>query len=196
MIDRGAVKDLVLETVRSPGTAAQKIMALRFSRDTLWTALFLAAAANSIIYSFSVLLYDTAALPPFLTNPLIFFVIISGVLVMSVHAFYWTGRAAGGSGDLGDLLALMVWLQALRAVAQFVLFVLTLLSPIMAQFFSLIIGALGLWITVNFVTQALHLRSLLHGLGVLLLAAVGLVFGLLLLGGLIGLTAMGIPANV
>ncbi len=196
MMDQETLKALALETLQSPRTAADKIIALALNRDILWTALFLVAAVNSIVYSFSLLLHDASALPSFLTNPLIFFVIVSGVLVMSVHAFYWMGRAAGGTGDLGDLLALMVWLQALRAIAQFVLFVLTLLSPVLAQLFSLVVGAFGLWITVNFITQALHLRSLLHGLGVLVLAAVGLVFGLLLLGGLIGLVAIGVPANV
>ncbi len=196
MMDQDALKALALETIQSPRTAADKIMALPLNRDVLWTGLFLVAAVNSIVYSFSLLLHDTSALPQFLTNPLIFFVIVSGVLVMSVHAFYWMGRFAGGTGDLGDLLALMIWLQALRAVAQFVLLILTLLSPVLAQLFSLVVGALGLWITVNFITQALHLRSLLHGLGVLVVAAVGLVFGLLLLGGLIGLAALGVPANV
>ena len=195
-MDQDALKALALETIQSPRTAADKIMALPLNRDVLWTGLFLVAAVNSIVYSFSLLLHDTSALPQFLTNPLIFFVIVSGVLAMSVHAFYWMGRFAGGTGDLGDLLALMIWLQALRAVAQFVLLILTLLSPVLAQLFSLVVGALGLWITVNFITQALHLRSLLHGLGVLVVAAVGLVFGLLLLGGLIGLAALGVPANV
>ncbi len=193
---RDMVKSLALETLQNPRSAAAKIIGLSLGRDVLWTALVLVAAINSIIYSISLFLADTSMLPSVLRNPLIFFVIINGVLVLSVHAFYWTGRVIGGTGDLGDLLALLVWLQALRAAAQGVLLVLMVVSPAIGQLFSLAVGVLGIWITVNFITEALHLPSLLHGLGVLVLAAVVLAIGLFLLVGLIGLSSIGVPANV
>ncbi|MCX7565448.1 YIP1 family protein [Sulfitobacter sp. F26169L] len=196
MMSQDALKSLALETIQSPRSAAQKIMSLHLSRDVLWTGLALVAVINAIIYSFSLFLSDTSVLPPIFSNPILFFVIITGLLVLSVHAFYWTGRAMGGQGDLGDLLALLVWLQGLRAVAQLVMFVLILLSPLLAQLFSLAIGVLGLWITVNFITEALRLPSLMYGVGVLILAAVGLMIGLMIFIGLIGLGAMGVPANV
>ncbi|MDG1352027.1 MAG: YIP1 family protein [Sulfitobacter sp.] len=190
------LKDLAVETLQSPRTAAQKIMALNLSRDVLWTGLVLAGATNSIIYSFSLLMSDTTMLPPLFRNPLMFFMLITGVLAVTVHAFYWTGRALGGRGDLGDLLALLVWLQGLRAVAQAVMFVLLLVSPVIGQLFSLVVGILGLWITVNFVTEALRLPGLMHAFGVLVLAAIGIVFGFAILVGLIGVAALGVPVNV
>lgn len=196
MIDRDALRDLALETIQSPRTAAKKIMALNLSRDVLWSGLFLAAALNSIIFSFSILLGDASMLPPLFRNPVLFFVLVAGVLVLMVHVFYWTGRALGGRGELGELLALMVWLQGLRAVAQAIMFVLLLVSPVIGQLFSLVVGILGVWITVNFVTEALRLPSLLHAVGVIVLAAVGIVFGLAILVGLIGLGALGVPVNV
>lgn len=196
MMDRDALRDLALETIQSPRSAAQKIMALNLSRDVLWSSLVLVAAINSIIYSFSLFLGDTSMLPALFSNPLLFFMIVTGVLILMVHGFYWTGRAIGGQGDLGDLLALMVWLQALRAVAQAVMFVLLLVAPVLGQLFSLIVGVLGLWITVNFITEALRLPSVMHAVGVLVLAAVGIAFGLVILAGLIGLGAMGVPTNV
>jgi hypothetical protein len=196
MLNTDALKELALETVQSPRTAAQKIMSLDLSRDVLWTGLILAGAVNSIIYSFSLLSADTSMLPTLFRNPLMFFVLITGVLALTVHAFYWTGRAFGGQGNLGELLALLVWLQGLRVVAQAVMFVLLLVSPAIGQLFSLMVGILGLWITVNFVTEALRLPGLMHGLGVLVVAAVGMVFGLAILAALIGVAAIGVPANV
>ena len=190
------LKDLAVQTVQDPRAAAERIIAMPFSRDALWSGLILVAALNSIIYSFSLFLADTSLLPPIFRNPLMFFFIVTGVLVLSVHAFYWVGRSMGGQGELGDLLKLFVWLQALRAVAQAVMFVLLLVFPMVAQFFSLIVGVLGLWITLHFITAALRLPSLLHGFGVLVFAAIGLIFGLVLLAGLIGLSAFGVPTNV
>lgn len=196
MMNTDALKALALETIQSPRTAAQKIIALNLSRDVLWSGLVLVACLNSIIYSFSLFLGDASMLPALFRNPLMFFFLVTGVLVLTVYAFYWTGRALGGQGDLGELLALIVWLQGLRAIAQAVMFVLLLVSPVIGQLFSLAVGVLGLWITVNFITEALRLPGLMHGVGVLVLSAVGIVFGLIILAGLIGLGAMGVPANV
>jgi len=190
------VKDLALETIQSPRTAAQKIMGLNLSRDVLWTTLVLVAAINAIIYTFSLLMSDTSVLPALLRNPLMFFAIITGLQILSVHAFYWTGRAIGGEGELGELLTLLVWLQALQAVAQAITFVLMLLSPGIAQIVSLLESVLALWITVNFITEGLRLPSLLHAVGVLVLAAVGIAFGLAILAAFIGVGALGVPANV
>ena len=191
-----ALRALAIETVQSPRTAARKIMGLHLSREVLWTGLVLAGAVNTIIYSTSLLMTDISMLPALFRNPLMFFVLITGLLALTVHAFYWTGRALGGRGDLGELLALLVWLQGLRAVAQAVMVVLLPISPVLGQLFSLVVGILGLWITVNFVAEALRLPSLFHALGVLLVAAVGMVLGLVILAGLIGISAMGVPANV
>jgi hypothetical protein len=196
MMDTDVLKGLALETLTKPRMAAQKIMALHLSRDVLWSGLVLVAAINAIIYSFSLLLADASALPPLLRNPVIFFVIITGLQVLSVHAFYWTGRAIGGYGDLGELLTLLVWLQALQAVAQAITFVLMLVSPGIAQMVSFLESLLALWITVNFIAEALRLPGLWHAAGVLVLAAVGIAVGLMILAGLIGLSAMGVPANV
>ncbi|WP_299030366.1 YIP1 family protein [uncultured Sulfitobacter sp.] len=196
MMNTDALKSLAFETIQSPRTAAQKVMNLNLSRDVLWSSLGLVAVINAIIYSFSLLFGDTSQLPALFRNPILFFVIITGVLVVTIHAFHWTGRALGGEGDLGDLLALFVWLQALRAVAQAVMFFLILLSPVLAQLFSFAVGILGLWITINFISEAQGKPGLGHGIGVLVLSAVGIVFGLMLLVGLIGLGSMGVPANV
>lgn len=196
MISNDEIKALVLETIQSPRSAARKIMGLHLSRDVLWTAMGLVAAINSIIYSFSIFLAGTDGLPALLSNPILFFVVITGILVVTVHVFHWAGHAMGGRGDLGELLVLLVWLQALRAVAQAVMFFLLLLAPVLGQIFSLGVGVLGLWVTVNFITEAQRKESLSHGVGVLVLSAVGIIFGLMILVALISVASMGVPANV
>jgi len=195
-MQQDALKDLALETLQSPRSAAQKIMNLFLGRDVLWTALVLVAVLNSIIFGVSILAEDVSQLPSFMRNPISFFFIIAGVQVMSVHGFYWAGRAIGGQGDLGDLLSLLVWLQALQMAAQAVLFVVTIIAPTIGQLLSLGVSGMALWITVNFITEALRLPTLLHGVGVIVLAAVGVAFGLMMLIGLIGMGAMGVSPNV
>jgi len=190
------LKPLALETLRSPRSAAQKIMDLWLSRDVLWTALVLVAVLNSILFGLSLLSEDVSQLPSFMRNPVTFFFIVAGVQVMSVHGFFWAGRALGGQGDLGELLSLLVWLQALQLAAQGVLFVATILSPGIGDLLSLAVSGMTLWITVNFITEALRLPTLMHGAGVIVLAAVGIAFGLMILIGLIGVGAMGVTPNV
>ncbi|MEP1765969.1 MAG: YIP1 family protein [Sulfitobacter sp.] len=196
MILQNDIKALALETIQSPRSAAQKIMGLNLSRDVLWTGMALVAAINAILYSFSIFFADTTGLPALFSNPILFYVVVTGILVVSVHVFHWTGHAMGGRGDMGGLLALFVWLQALRAVAQGVMFFLLLLAPVLGQLFSFGIGVLGLWITINFITEAQNRQSLSHGVGVLVLSAVGIVIGLMILVGLISVASMGVPANV
>ncbi len=196
MMDQEAIKDLAVETLQSPRTAAQKIITLNLSRDVLWSGLILVACINSILNGVSLFFTDFSVLPTVLRNPIMFFVIITGLQVLSVHAFYWTGRAIGGQGDLGDVLALLVWIQALQAAAQVVLFVLVLLAPSLAEMIALGVSIFALWLTVNFITEALHFPSLMYAVGTVVLAAVGIAFGLLILVGLIGLGAIGVPSNV
>jgi len=196
MIDNDALKTLVLETIQSPRTAAKRIMDMWLSRDILWTALILLAAINSIIMGLGVLMSDTSELPQFMRSPLILFFMVGGLQVLSVHGFYWAGKAIGGHGDMGELLSLLVWVQALQAAAQLITFVLALVMPPLADIFSLVAGIVALWVTVNFIAEALRLPTLLHAVGVMVLGIVGIAFGLAILIGLIGMGAMGVPTNV
>jgi hypothetical protein len=196
MMNNDALKALAIETVQSPRSAAQKIMGLNYSRDVLWSALVLVACLNSIIYSLTPLTVDAQALPSLMRNPIMFFVLVAGLQVFTVHGFYWGGRIIGGQGDLGEMLSLMVWVQALQAAANAVLLVLLFISPGIEQLLSFAVGIFGLWITLNFITEALRLPGLWHAIGVLFIATMGIAFGLVILVSMIGLGAMGVPTNV
>ena len=89
---RSVLTELVVLSLRDPRAAANQIMGWRLGRDVLWTALALAAAINTLIFSVSLVLQPTPAMPAFFTSPLAMFVLLSGVLVITTHGLYWGVR--------------------------------------------------------------------------------------------------------
>ena len=188
--------DLVRLTLRDPASAGRQIMALNLGRDALWTALALVASVNTLILSVSAMMLPPSGLPAFFDSPLAMFVILTGVLVLTVHAIYWTGQALGGQGDLGDLLALLVWLQGLRVGVQFIVTLLLFAAPTLSLVVSLVAGVWALWISLHFIAVTFGFASLGKAAGVLLVATIGLILGLGMLMSLIGLSIMGGTASV
>lgn len=188
--------ELAILTLRNPREAARQIIGWQLSRDTLWTALALAAAVNTLIFSASILIVPSPGMPAFFNNPLVMFVILAGVMVIMTHGLYWTGRAIGGQGDLGDVLALVVFLQILRIVAQVAIFLLMFVSPTLSVFASLATGLFGLWILLNFIAVAFNFPGLGRAIGVLLISAAAIVLGLSLLLSVVGIAAQGVVPNV
>lgn len=193
---RMLLTQLVVLTLRDPRAAAEQIIGWRLDRDTLWTALALAAAINTLLFSLSVVLQPSQAMPAFFTSPLVMFVLLSGVLVITTHGLFWTGRAIGGQGDLGDMLALIVFLQVLRILAQLVIFVVMFVSPGMSLLLSLATAILGLWILVNFIAAAHRFTTLGRAIGTLFIAMAMIVLGLSMLLSIVGIAAQGVVPNV
>ncbi|EEB86427.1 Yip1 family protein [Roseobacter sp. GAI101] len=189
---RTLLTELVVLSLRNPRQAAEQIIGWRLDRETLWTALALAAAVNTLIFSLSITLQPTPGMPEFFTSPLAMFVLLAGVLVITTHGLYWTGRAIGGKGDLGDILALVVFLQVLRILAQVVIFVLMFVAPGISLIFSLATGIIGLWILVNFIAAAFRFPTLGRAFGTLLIAMLMIVLGLSFLLSIIGIAAQGV----
>ncbi len=193
---RLVLTNLVILSLKEPRKAAEQIIGWRFDRTTLWTALALAAAVNTLIFSLSIMMQPTPGMPAFFTSPLSMFVLLSGVLVVTTHGLYWTGRAIGGEGELGDVLALVVFLQVLRVLAQIIIVALMFVSPTASVIVSLASGILGLWILVNFIAVAFHFPTLGRAFGVLLIAMAMIVLGLSLLLSIVGIAAQGVLPNV
>lgn len=196
-MNRQAITDLAVHTLRAPQDAARQIMSLPLSRDALWTSLALVAAVNTFLFMLSLQIApDSPGMPGIFREPLAFFVILTGVLVVMVHGLFWTGRAMGGQGDLGDMLVLVIWLQALRAIAQAAVLVIMAVSLNIAAILSLMVGFAGIWILVNFIAAAFRFPSLAQAVGVLVVAMLGALVGAVVLGTLITLTVLGVPADV
>lgn len=184
---------LAQETLRHPRGAAVQIMDWQLSREVLWTALALVAAVNTFLVLLLVEVSGpTMPLPSYFEAPVVLFLLLTGLMVVYIHAMYWAGLAIGGQGALLDLVALVVWFQVLRAVAQLAVIVLSLVAPYVGLLLSLMVAVWGLWIFLNFIAAAMRLPSAGHGLMVLVISAVGLVLGLAILLSLIGFGAQGV----
>ncbi|MCX8226413.1 MAG: Yip1 family protein [Sulfitobacter sp.] len=193
---RQLLTDLVVLSLRDPRKAAEQIIGWHLSREALWTALALAAAVNTLIFSVSVVLQPSAAMPAFFTSPLAMFVLLAGVLVVTTHGLYWTGRSLGGTGDFGDMLSLVVFLQVLRIMAQIVIFVVMFVAPGLSLMLSLATGIIGVWILVNFIAAAHRFSSMGRAIGTLLIAMAAIVLGLSFLLSIVGIAAQGVVPNV
>ena len=193
---RSVLSEVVILSLRNPRAAAQQIIGWRLDRNVLWTALALAAAVNTLIFSVSLVLQPTPGMPAFFTSPLAMFVLLTGVLVITTHGLFWTGRALGGDGNLGDILALVVFLQVLRIIAQVAIFLLMYISPGVSVLASLGTGIIGLWILVNFIAAAFDFTGLGKAIGVLLIAMAAVVLGMSLLLSIVGIAAQGVLLDV
>ncbi|MGB3243590.1 MAG: YIP1 family protein [Sulfitobacter sp.] len=190
---------LVQATLRDPRGAARTIIALDLPREVLWTTLALVAAVNTIILQLLIAASPAEAqaqFPSYFNAPLAVYVLLAGVMVIYIHSVYWAGLALSGKGRLFDVLALIVWLQVLRTAIQIIVLVLTFILPALAGLVSLVAFAWGLWVLLNFMVEAMALRSIGHAGLALVLAIIGLVLGLGILLAIIGLAAQGTVSNV
>lgn len=189
---------LALQTLKDPQSTAEHILTWRLPRNVLWMALALVAVINTIIFTLSNILVPTPSpLGPMMNNPAIFFMIVAGGLVLTVCALFWTGRMLGAeNASFDDLLTLMIWLQALRAAAQAAVLVLMFVSSALAMLLVLAAGIAALWLLVHFINVALRLQSMSRSIMVLIASTLAVVLGLSLFLSMIGVTALGIPANV
>lgn len=186
--------ELAQTTLRAPREAARQIMALDLGRDVIWTALAAVAAVNAIILHLTLRNAPAqmqAQFPGFTSDPLVLFLLLSGMMVLYFHILFWSGQSMGGQGRLYDLVALLVWLQILRTGVQIVVVALSLVVPPLAGLLSLAAAGIAFWILLNFLAEALTLATLWHALMVLVVSLVGVVLGMGILIALVGAVATG-----
>lgn len=190
-------RDLFLQTLREPSEAAGVILDTQLERGTIYMALIAAAAVNAVVTGVSLQLFP---LPPewpgFVSNPLGYFAIVAGGLLLFAHLLTWAGRTMGGVGEIDDLLKLMIWLQFVRVGLQVVGLVLTVLLPILGGIYSLAVAALSIWIVLHFIKAGHRLGSLGAAALVLFITFVGLIVGMSLLLALTGLGPLGVTPDV
>jgi Na+/melibiose symporter-like transporter len=176
-------RDLVVETIRRPASAARTIVTFNPPPEALWIALALVGVLNTILFTLTnIVVPGPSTLPAALTSPLVILMIVIGGLILSALALYLAGRALGGAGPLRDILLLMIWLQAMRFLAQAVTLVMLFVAPIFAVVFVMAVNLLSIWILLHFINAVHHLESLIRSAGVLIAAIVGLSLALSLLG--------------
>lgn len=192
---------MAVDTVRDPQGTAQKIMGWQIGRAELYMALIAVSAMNAFLAGASSALSPmstdpaaVAAMPmlALMNRPLVLFVLIAGGLIVTVHGFFWAGRAMGGKGALTDMLALLTWLQALRAAAQAGVLLLSLAVPLLGGLVALAVVIVAFWLLLHFISAALRFDSLFRAFGVLAAVSIALFLGLMMLVTMMGVTAEGL----
>lgn len=192
------VQELIVETIRSPSTAAARILQVTLSQEWLWMALVLMSVLNAIVYSVSLWIApppDAASggliIPPAFQSPVLFTMFLFGALVMTIFVLYWIGRAMGGQGSLRDILILITWLQVLRLLLQVAVLVFSLVLPGLAALLVLVGSVWGIYIVAAFLNVAHRFGSVWKAAGVLLIAFLAIAVSLSMFLGSLGAIMLG-----
>ena len=173
---------------------ASVVLAMRFPRDALWTALALVAVLNVLLLG--VLQFvspETAATQDQIitVSPFGYLAIIGAFLTFMVFMLVHAGRMMGGDGTIEGTLTLLVWFQAVSLTLEGIQVLLVLVSPPIAAIFGLMsLGAI-IWVFVNLVNVLHGLANLGKAIVVIFLALIGTVLGTGLVMGMMGITPPG-----
>lgn len=185
-------KQLAIDTLRNPRSAARQILALRLDTSLLWTALALIVVLNAILNGVTLpLMVVPDMVPAAFASPWMFAMILGGGIVIGTFILTWIGQMMGGKAQLADMLALVVWLQGLRLVVQAVVFLLFFAVPMLSDILALVAGLWGIWITVAFIDEAQGFNSIFKAIMVLVASMLGIAIGLSFFLLLIGASSVG-----
>lgn len=173
-------------TVQNPRAGARQVMQADVPIAARWMAFAVMAILSAVLahLSFGMMPADmrdqmgSAMTSPFRTAA------FQGVLMLiSVHAIVWIGRACGGKGAFSDALILMVWLQFILLVLQVVQIVVQVALPPVSGGIGFLSIAVFVWLLSNFIAEVHMFKSVGKVfLGVLLsMLAIGFVLTLVLL---------------
>lgn len=168
------LKDLAVQTIRTPDLAARVLLGLNVPTQTLWMALTLTGLLNALLFGVAMVMTPLPEGAPLfaLPSPFQFFVLVTLGLVTMVWALTQIGRWMGGQGSLRDVLILFTWLQFLRIVAQGAVVLLSFASGLLSMMASTGIFVVGVWIGLHFVNEGHRLGSLGKAAGLLISAGV------------------------
>lgn len=181
-------------SVIEPADMAGKILAMKFDRQAMWTALALVTVLNVIllgvlqIVSPAPVMFQDQVIS---LSPFAYAAIVGSFLTFFVFTIFHAGRLMGGIGTLLGTLTLVVWFQAMSLTLEAIQLALVLFSPAIAGLFGIMsLGAI-IWAFVNFV-------NVLHGFGnmgksalVIVIASIGTAMGTGVVMALLGIAPPG-----
>ena len=181
------LRQLAILSVKDPAGAANTLLANPVPRQALWIVLALIAVLNALLFSLSnILVPGPVPFPGLFEIPLIYCTVVAGALLLMISAFFWVGRAMGGSGSFDDIMQTILWLQALRLVVQAAALVLVLTLPLLSALLVFAASLYGIYMLLHFLNQAHRLESMGRSAGVLIASMLAIVLGLTLLISLFG----------
>lgn len=183
-----ALKQLFVDTIYTPRSAARQILGMKLPGNVIWMTLVLATALNSVAFAGTLLAFPPAA-PPMVQaiSPFLIAVLFFASMVSGAAALYWGGKTVGGVASFNDFLALVTWLQFMRFAVQVVGFVLMLFLPGLASIVTFVAMLYGIWIMLNFISEAQGFETFGKSVANLLMGFLGLVIALSFLISVIGL---------
>ncbi len=196
------IQSLVLETIRSPKTAAARVLSFNFAANWLWGALVLMCVLNAIVYSISLQLNPPSSpeellfIPPAFQSPVIFTIFLVVALSLTVFALHRVGAWMEGQGSLRDILLIITWMQVLRLLLQVVVLILSLVAPAFGALLVLAATVWGVYILASFVNVAHRYHNIGKAIGVMLLSFLAVALGASLIMGLLSPSLIGVPGNV
>ncbi|MFK7938208.1 MAG: Yip1 family protein [Roseovarius sp.] len=196
------LQSLIIETVRAPHTAAEKVLRVNLPANWLWSALALMCVLNAIVYSVSLQLSPPQSpeelmfIPPAFRSPVLFTLFLLCSFSLTVFALHRVGAWMEGQGSLREILTVITWMQLLRLVLQLVVLVLSLVAPAFGALLVLVGSLWGVYILAAFVNVAHRYDNLGKAFAVMVLSFLAVALGASLILGLISPTGMGVPGNV
>lgn len=190
---------LARDTVSDPKDGARRVLALAPEEGVLWQALVLVVALSALLTQLGELLVPTPVdplLPVFTANPLLAAVIQGGLLVVTIYAIHFIGRAVGGSGSFRGAMALVVWLQFIMICLQVVQTVALIVLPPFAGLIGLFGIGLFFWLLSHFVAALHGFPSVGRTFVGILMSMIAIVFGMSIIMSILGFTFSGVPTDV
>lgn len=176
---------MVHKSVEAPKAGAEMVLAARPGRETLWMILVLVVALSVILAQIMAFIVPTPVeaqqIMPFRSSPIMFALVMWGLLVLMVFCTHYIGQMFGGEGVFEDSLAIVIWLQTILLVFQAVQIVLAVVSAVFAALFGLVLGVLSIWIFANFVAVVHGFQNVGMVVFGMIASMIGVIFGLSLI---------------
>ena len=103
-------------TIIDPSQMAQRIMARRYTRGTLWMGLALVSILSVLLLK---MLYFIAPVAmPLGFTPNLYGLVMACVLVILTFGLYLTGQTLGGKATFPHSFAIIIWLEAVALVIR------------------------------------------------------------------------------
>lgn len=190
------VMGLVGQTLRDPREGASTLLNYAPVRAVIWQMLLFVIVVSVLLAHATEALFSSATAEfvsgPFALSPFAAVAVQGGLLVLTVYAAYWIGKAFGGTGSFEEALLLITWMQFIFVVLQVVQSLAFIFFPVVAGLIGIVALGLFFWLLTNFI-------AVLHGfssLGLVLVgiigSAIGIVMGLSLVLAILGVTVPGI----
>ncbi|SHG29703.1 YIP1 family protein [Cognatishimia maritima] len=181
-------KQLFLDTIYVPRTAASRLLGLQLARSETWAALALASVLNAIAFFITALVFPFTQSPIFeILSPVTMATLLFVIMIVGAGSLFYAGKFIGGAASFDDVLVLVTWLQYMRFAVQVIGFGLMLFIPSLANVVMMVASLYGIWILLNFMNEAQGFDSLGKSTANLLFSFLGLTVVLSILFSVAGL---------